>query len=148
MQCRPVVQNRRVKRLQCFIIEGFCSKISPGWSLEKIGRPVLICMYVCLSIFDSGARTVGRIGTGEYSFDVTERRKDDGNSFRLIGCTWHVPRAIAQTLAKEKLAIGAGQTNGRILLKLGGTIGTIVGLNLSEKPTVSPPPHAREEYEY
>ena len=76
---------------------------------KKVERPVFVrlyvCMYVCMSvcssIFASGARTAGRIGTGEYSFDATERQKDDGNIFIPIGCTWHVARAIAQTLAKK-----------------------------------------------
>ena len=102
MQCRPLVQARRVKRLQCFSIEGLCSKIFPGGSLEKnAGRPVFVCMYVCPSIFASGARTVGRIGTGEYSLYANEKRKNDGNDFGPIGCTWHLPRAIAQILAKS-----------------------------------------------
>ena len=33
-----------------------------------------VCMHVCSSIFASGARTAGRIGTGEYSFDPPKRR--------------------------------------------------------------------------
>ena len=73
---------------------------------EKLaGRCLCVCMYVgmsvCPSIFASGARTAGPIGTGEYPFDAPERRKDDGNGLGPIGCTWHVPRAIAQTLVKK-----------------------------------------------
>ena len=99
-----VFQNRRVKRLQCFSIEDFCSKISSGGLLEKISRAgvcLYLCMYVCPRIFASGARTAGRIETGEYSCDGPKRRKDDGNSFGPFGSTWHVPNAIAQTLAKK-----------------------------------------------
>ena len=64
------------------------------------------CMYVCPSIFASGAQTAGRIRNGESLFDAPERCKDDGASFGLISCTWHdatwhVPRAISQTLAKS-----------------------------------------------
>ena len=55
---------------------------------KQSGRCLCVCMYVCPSIFASGARTAGWIGTGEYSFDAPERRKDDGNSFGPIGCTW------------------------------------------------------------
>ena len=50
--------------------------------------------------FRSGARVAGPIGKSERSFDVPERRKDDGANYGSIGCTWLVPRAIAQTLAK------------------------------------------------
>ena len=58
-------------------------------------------MYVCPNTFVSGARTAGKIGTGNYPFDEPARRKDDGGGFRPISCTWQVPRAIAQTLAKN-----------------------------------------------
>ena len=44
---------------------------------------------------------VDRIGTNEYSFDEPERRKDDGNNFRPVGCTWHVQREIMQAIAKK-----------------------------------------------
>ena len=88
-----------------------------------------VCLSVCQSIFVSGPRTAGWIGTGEYSFDAPERWKDDGNNFGPIGCTWHVPRAIVQTLAKKIVAQGAGQANGRIRLKLGGLIATMGGLS-------------------
>ena len=81
-----------------------------------------VCVYVCPSTFVSGAGTAGSIGTGEYSFDAPERQKDDGNGFRPIGCTWHVP-------CKKVVAKGAIQTNGRIQMKLGGPIATMGGLN-------------------
>ena len=64
---------------------------------------MFVYMYVCSSIFASGARTAGPIGTGEYSFHVPERREDDGSQSEPIGCTWHVPSAIVQTLAKKWL---------------------------------------------
>ena len=67
---------------------------------------------------------------GEYSFDAPERQKYYGNGFEPIGCTWHVPRAIVQTLIRKLAAKGAGQTNGQIRLKLSGLIATIGGLNL------------------
>ena len=72
------------------IVEYKGSKISSDGSLEKSIRagvclPVCmyVCMYVCVyvcmstcsSIYASGARTAGRIGMGEYSFDAPERRK-------------------------------------------------------------------------
>ena len=86
-------------------------------------------MSVCPSILAYGARTAGRIGTDKYSFDAKERLKNDGNGFELIGFMWHVPRAIAQTPAKKVAAKGAGQTNGRIRLILGGLIANMSGLN-------------------
>ena len=49
IQCRPLVQNRRVNKLQCFSIERFCLKISSGWSLEKNSRDDVF-VYVCLSV--------------------------------------------------------------------------------------------------
>ena len=79
----------------------FPPEISSGERVKEMELAGPVCVYVCPSIFASGARTAGRIGTGEYSFDAPERRKDDGNSFELIGCTWYVPRAIAQTFAKK-----------------------------------------------
>ena len=47
-----VVQNRGVKRLKCFSIEAFCSKVSSGGSPEKklAGRCLCVCMYVCMSV--------------------------------------------------------------------------------------------------
>ena len=62
---------------------------------------VCMCVYVCSSIFTSGAQTACQIGTGEYSFDASERWKDDGIVLRLISFTWHVQRAIAQILAEN-----------------------------------------------
>ena len=53
VRCRPLVQNRRVKSLECFNIECFCSKISSGLSVEKswpAGVCVSICMYVCMYV--------------------------------------------------------------------------------------------------
>ena len=50
MQFRPLVHNRRVKRIQCFSIESlFCSNISSGGSLEN-SWPTGVCMYVCPSV--------------------------------------------------------------------------------------------------
>ena len=104
-------------------------------------------MSVCPSIFAFGARTAVRIGTSEYSFDAPERWEDDGNGFGPIGCTRHVARAIAQILAKKKVARGAGQTNGRIRLRLGGLIATMGGLNPFKYATVAPPSLVREARE-
>ena len=78
---------------------------------KKVGRAMFVCMSVCPSVFDSGAQTAGPIETGEYSFDALERRKDDGAGFGPIGCTWHVPLATLQEVAKN-LVKTAGQTNG------------------------------------
>ena len=47
--------------------------------------------------------------------------------FRPIGCTWHVPRAIALTIAKKVVAQDADQTNGRIRLKLCMSIAKLDG---------------------
>ena len=108
MQRRPLNQYRRAKMLHYLSIEDFCSKISSGGLLEKSSRAgvcLYVCMHVCLSvspsIFASGAQTAGPIVTGEYLFDAPERRKYDGKTFRPIGCRWHVPLAISQTLAKN-----------------------------------------------
>ena len=54
---------------------------------ENVGRAMFVCLYVCASIFACGARTAGPIGTGKYSFDAPERRKDDGAICEPIGCT-------------------------------------------------------------
>ena len=78
-----------------------------------VGRAMLVCLYVCPSIFGHGARAAGRIGTDEYSIDAPEWWKDDGIGFGPINCIRHVTRAIAQTMQKP-LVNGAGQTNGRI----------------------------------
>ena len=59
----------------------------------KLVEPV--CVYVCSSIIDSGARTSGPIGTGKCSFDATERRNADGAGCRPMACRWHVPGATA-----------------------------------------------------
>ena len=48
MQCRHLVQNRKIKRLQCFSIEGFCSKSPSGGSLEKTSRSGVCLLYVCM----------------------------------------------------------------------------------------------------
>ena len=54
---------------------------------EKLAwRCLCVCMY-CQSTFASGARTAGRMETGEYSIDGPARWKDDGISFGPIGCT-------------------------------------------------------------
>ena len=45
----------------------------------------------CSSIFVSGARMAGPIGTGEVPFDAPKRRADDGASYEAIGATWYVP---------------------------------------------------------
>ena len=71
---------------------------------------MFVCVYVCMSVrlfkhFASGDRAAGQIGTGQYSFDAPEWRKDVENSFGPIGCTWHVPRATAQTLANSTLQV-------------------------------------------
>ena len=53
MQYRLLVQNRRVKRPQCFSIEDFRSKISSAGWLEKswpAGVCVCVCMYGCPSV--------------------------------------------------------------------------------------------------
>ena len=47
-----------------------------------------------------GARTTDQIMAGEAPFDVSERRKDDGNNGRVIATTWHVPRAGREPLQK------------------------------------------------
>ena len=94
MQCRPLVQNGRVKRL---LLEDFL------WWVAGPAGPVFVYvfMYVCPSIFASGARTAGLIGSGGYSFDARERRNDKGNSFGPIACTWHVPRRSRKPLEKS-----------------------------------------------
>ena len=84
-----------------------------------------VCLSVCPSIFAFGARTASWIGKGEYSFNAPERRKDNDSDFGPIGCTWYVPRVIAQTLAKKVVFQGAGQTIVLIRLKLGGLIATM-----------------------
>ena len=61
---------------------------------------MFVYMYISSSIFTSGTRTAGPIGTGECSFDVPEPRGNDGSRSKPIGWTWHVPGAIAQTLEK------------------------------------------------
>ena len=86
-------------------------------------------MSLCPSTFASGARTTDRTLTGEYSFDVPERRKDSGNGFGAIVFTWHVSLPITQTLAKKSVAKRAVQTIERSQLKLVGPIATIVGLS-------------------
>ena len=78
----------------------------PWWVGEKAG---LICLsvyiYICMYAYSSnsapGSRTGDAIRTGKHFFDAPERRKDDGANCGLISCTWHVPRAIMQTLAKN-----------------------------------------------
>ena len=62
---------------------------------------MFVCLYVCPSIFDTGAGTASRIGTGGYSFDAQEWWKDDGIGFGTIECMWHVPHAIAQIIGKN-----------------------------------------------
>ena len=57
-------------------------------------------MCVSKHFHASEVRTAGPIGTGETPFDAPERRTDDGANFGAIDAAWHVPRAIAQILAK------------------------------------------------
>ena len=86
------IQNRRVKRLQCYSVEGFCSKISSGGSLEKVVGPVFVCMSVCTSIFASGARTAGRSGRA----NIHSMRRNGKKTMVTVSDrsaargTWHV----------------------------------------------------------
>ena len=52
-----------------------------------VGKKLDQCLSVCPSILSLGARTAGRIGTGEAQFDAPEQRKDDGGNRRVIGTT-------------------------------------------------------------
>ena len=91
-----------------------CSEIScRKWVKEiQLAGPVSLC--VCPSILAPGARTAGPIGTGEGSFDVPERQKDDGANCGAIGATWHVARANVPTLAKiNNQALQAEQIDAR-----------------------------------
>ena len=78
------------KGFKALALKALCSKIFSGGSLKKeSGR----CLSVCPSIFTSGVRTAGPIGTGEYS------------SMHWNGGKTMVPFAdtcnLAQTLAKS-----------------------------------------------
>ena len=81
-------------------LKAFDRRFPFGASMEKVGRPMFVCVSVCPSIFTPGARTAAPIGTDEYSFDAPEQRKDEVTRCGPIGCTGHVPRAISRTLAK------------------------------------------------
>ena len=52
--------------------------------------PILERSSACSSIFVSGARIAGPIGTGKVPFDAPERRADDGAIYGAIGATWCV----------------------------------------------------------
>ena len=45
--------------------------------------------------FVNSAGTAGPIRTRDGSFDVPERRNDDGGNHVALRATWHVPRAAA-----------------------------------------------------
>ena len=86
-----------------------CSELSSGERVKEMGSAGPVCLCVYSSILAPGARTTVLIGTGEYLFNAPERRKDNGANCRAIGARWHVPHAIAQTLAKNPLT-AADQT--------------------------------------
>ena len=52
------------------------------------------------TLFVNSAGTAVPIRTGDSSFDVPERRNDDGSGHVAPRVTWHVPRAAAWTLRK------------------------------------------------
>ena len=66
----------------------------------------------------------GTIGTGKYSFDAPERRKDDGSGFGPISCTW--PRKPLQIISSP----GCRPNQCTNPAQIGGLIATISGLNL------------------
>ena len=83
---------------------------------------------MCSAIFASVARTAFPIGTGESPFDAPERQTDNGAVFGAIGATWHVPQAIAQTLAKiNRKRQQAKPMDGYVLNMVGIHHGWVVG---------------------
>ena len=147
MQCRPLIQNRGVKMFQCSGIEGFCSKISSGGSLEN-SLPAGVCPYARLSKHfrlwsaNGGADRDGLIFVR--CTVTTERRW-----CRFQTNLSHVARAMCDcaNTCKEVVARGAGQTNERIWLKLDGLIATMGGLNPFGQARKAPPSLVREARE-
>ena len=66
------------------------------WVTGKV-RPtsLCVCLYVSLSVFDSGEKMPGLIGTGDVPLDTPERGKDDGADCGGIRPNRHVPRTAA-----------------------------------------------------
>ena len=105
--------------------------------LNNVCLPVcLFCLSVCLPVYLSvqafwhmDHEQLGRSGparirsTRRNAGKTTMRRASCGP----IGVTWHVPSAVAWTLAKKNFVNDAGQTNGRIRLKLCRSIVTMSG---------------------
>ena len=96
----------------------------PWWVAgKKVVGSMFVCMSVCPSIFASGAQTAGPIETGEYRF----MRRSDGKTMVLVA-----DRSVARgrchvQSGKDQSERTAGQTIGRIRLKLGGPNATIGG---------------------
>ena len=95
-----LVQNRRVKRLQCYRIKDLCSTISSGLSMGK-SRAADVCLCVCVSKHFRLWSPNGWSDRDERIFiRCTGTAENDGARCGPIGCTWHVPRTISQTPAK------------------------------------------------
>ena len=90
-----LVQNRRVKRLQCFRIEGFCS--NSGGPLGK-SRKADVCLCVCVH---KPLEPELLVRSGRANIHLMHR--NSGKRWCRCGptvCTWHVPRTISRTPAK------------------------------------------------
>ena len=83
-------------------------------------------MFVCRYVkqFCLWSNTAALIGSGKYSFDTPEQRKDAGFIFGALRATGDRANACNKCLVQA-----ADQTNGRIRLKFGRPIATIGGLN-------------------
>ena len=131
MQCRPVLQNRRAKRHQCFRIKGFCSKISSCGLLKK-SCPAGVCLYACMSVQAFSPLEPKRL-VGSGRANTHSMCRNGGKTMLTVsdrsvaGGTCHVRwfKPLQKIVAK-----GAGQTNGQIRPKFGGPIATMSGINL------------------
>ena len=130
MQCRPLVQNRRVKRLQYFSIEGFPRRFPLLGRWKKIaGRCLSVCLSVCPSVQAfSSLEPEQLVGSGRSN--IHSIRRNGGKTMVTVLDRWlHVPRATCDRAnpCQKVVSQGVGK---RIRLKLGGPMAIIGWQNL------------------
>ena len=143
-----IIQNRRITGSKCIRIENFVRRFPLVGCWNKVGRPMFVRVCVCVSVSkhfrlwspngwsDRDGRIFVRC-SGKTMVPVAERSVARG--------TCHVQSCKK---CKNYVRNAAGQTNGRIRLKLGGLIATMGGYLLwGWRATVAPPSHGWEARE-
>ena len=127
MQCLPLVQNLRVKRIQWFCTEDLCFKISSGGVQEK-SWPAGVCLSVCMCVYmyaslSKHSRLLSPNGWSDRDGRIFVRPAET-TLRRWCQLQTNQVQVARDTLnranpSKKALAKTAGQANGRNRLKLG-----------------------------